>query len=81
MENRIIDPWTVIHAVVGFNIGMLVKSRLLGYLLIIGYESIENKYLIGTIFQNEEGVLNILSDIAVGIGSYELGKKYGNKKI
>ncbi len=81
MERNVIDPWTVIHAVVGLNVGLLVKSRLLGYFLIIGYEAIENKYLIGPIFENQEGILNILSDIVVGLGTYEIGRKYGNKKI
>jgi len=81
MENKIIDPWTFIHALVGFNIGSVLKSRPVGYSLIIGYEFIENLFLIGPIFQNEEGWLNIISDLVFGIGAYELGKKYGNKKI
>ncbi len=80
-NNKILDWWSFIHAVVGFNIGVLVKSRWIGYLLIIGYEGIENKYLIGPIFEEEEGFLNVLSDVVVGLGSYELGRKYGNKKI
>jgi len=80
-ENKIFDGWTVIHALVGFCAGFTIKSRPLGYSLIIGYEFIENKYLIGTIFETGEGLSNILSDIIVGIGSYEFGKKYGNKKI
>ena len=81
MENKIIDPWTVIHALVGFNIGSITKSRPVGYSLIIGYEFIENLFLVGPIFQNEEGWLNIISDLVFGLGAYELGKKYGNKKI
>ena len=81
MQNKIFDAWTFIHSLVGFNIGSFIPSRSLGYLLIISYEAIENKYLIGTIFQEEEGMLNILSDIVFGLGFYELGKKYGDKKI
>ncbi len=80
-NNRILDWWSFIHAVVGFNVGTLVKSRGIGYLIIVGYEVIENKYLIGPIFEEQEGSLNVLSDIAVGLGAYELGRKYGNKKI
>ncbi len=81
MERKIIDPWTIVHATVGLTIGSIVKSRLLGYVLIIGYEAIENKYLINGIFENEESGLNILSDIIVGIGAYEIGRKYKDKKI
>ncbi len=81
MQNKIIDGWTFIHSLVGFNIGCVLKSRSLGYFLIIGYETIENKYLVGPIFQEDEGMLNIISDIVFGIGSYELGRKYGDKKL
>ncbi len=81
MQNKIIDAWTFIHALVGFNIGSVIKSRPVGYSLIIGYEVIESLFLVGTIFQEDEGIINIVSDIAFGIGSYELGKKYGDKNI
>ena len=81
MENKIIDAWTFIHALVGFNIGSVIKSRPVGYSLIVGYEAIENLFLIGPIFQEDEGWLNIISDVLVGISFYELGKKFGNKKI
>lgn len=81
MQNKIIDPWTFIHALIGFNIGSVLKSRPVGYSLIIGYEAIENKYLIGNIFQEGEGWINIISDIAFGVGGFELARKYGNKKI
>ncbi len=77
----ILDWWTPIHALVGFCVGSVVKSRPLGYSLIAGYEVIENKFLIGPVFINDEKWLNIISDIVVGVGFYELGKKYGNKKI
>ena len=80
MENKIIDPWTFIHALVGFNIGSLIKSRPFGYSLIIGYEVIE-PLLIPTVFENEEGWVNIFSDIAFGLGAFELARKYGNKRI
>ena len=79
MENKIIDPWTFIHALVGFCLGPLPRKY--SYPIIIIYEVIENKYLIGTIFQEGEGSLNIVSDIVFGIGGYELGRKYGDKKI
>ena len=81
MENKIIDPWTFIHTLVGFNIGSIIKSRPVGYSLIVGYEVIENLFLIGPIFQEDEGWLNILSDLAFGLGAYELGKKYGEVNI
>ena len=80
MENKIIDPWTFIHALVGFNIGSLIKSRPLGYSLIIGYEVIE-PLLVPTVFENEEEWVNIFSDLAFGLGTFELGRKYGNKRI
>ncbi len=80
-NNKIIDWWTFIHALVGFNLGSILKSRLLGYSLIIGYEAIENKYLVGPIFQEDERWLNVISDIVFGIGAYELGRKYGKVNI
>ena len=80
-NTKIIDAWTFIHALVAFNIGSITKSRPLAYSLIVGYEAIENKYLDGTVFKDTEGMLNVLSDIVVGIGTYELGKKYGQVKI
>ena len=58
-----------------------MKSRPLAYSLIVGYEVIENKYLIGSIFQEDEGWANIILDLVVGIGAYELGKKYGQENI
>ena len=81
MENKIIDPWTFIHALIGFNIGSVTKSRTVGYSLIVGYEVVENLFLVGPIFQNEEGWINIISDVAFGIGAFELARKYGDKKI
>lgn len=81
MQNKIIDAWTFIHALIGFNIGSITKSRSVGYSLIIGYEVIENLFLIGPIFKEDEGWINIISDVAFGIGAFELAKKYGNKKI
>ena len=79
MENKIIDPWTVIHALVGFCLNPLPRKY--AYPLIIIYEVVENKYLVGPIFQDEEGNLNIISDLIAGIGFYELGKKYGDRKV
>ncbi len=80
-NNLILDWWTPIHALVGFCAGFIIPSRLVGYSLIIGYEAIENRYLIGPIFESKEGMLNVISDTVVGVLFYELGKKYGNKKI
>ena len=81
MQNKIVDAWTFIHALVGFNIGSVIKSRPVGYSLIIGYEIIENLFIIGPVFQEDEGWINIISDIAFGLGAYELAKKYGEVNI
>lgn len=81
-NNKIIDWWTFIHFVVGFNLGKL--SRKISYPLIISYEIVENiiaRKTLGEFFKEFEGLINALSDTAVGLGAYELGRKYGQVKI
>ncbi len=80
MQTKIIDNWTLIHALTGFYIGTIIKSRPLGYSLIIGYEVIE-PLLVPGVFEESEGILNIISDTVVGILTYESGRKLKDKKI
>ena len=80
MQTKIIDSWTIIHALTGFYIGTIIKSKPLGYSLIIGYEFIE-PLLVPAIFDESEGIQNIISDTIVGILSYEAGRKLKDKKI
>ena len=83
-NNKIIDWWTTIHFLGGFVIGSAIPKRDLGYGLILGYEVVENliaRKLAGDFFKEDEGPINIISDSIVGIIAYELGKKYGKRKI
>ena len=80
MQTKIIDNWTLIHAISGFYIGTIIKSRSLGYSLIIGYEFIE-PFLVPRVFDESEGILNIISDTVIGILTYEAGRKLKDKKI
>ena len=80
MQTKIIDSWTLIHVLTGFYLGTIIKSKPLGYSLIIGYEVIE-PLLVPGIFEEKEGILNIISDTIVGILSYEAGRKLKDKKV
>ena len=83
-NNKIIDWWTTIHFLGGFVIGSAIPKRKIGYSLILGYEVVENILMrseAGDIFKEDEGIINAISDSIVGILAYELGKKYGKKKI
>lgn len=83
-NNKIIDWWTIPHLLGGFVIGSAIHKRKIGYSLILGYEVIENILMrseAGDIFKEDEGPINIISDSIVGIIAFELGKKYGKRKI
>ena len=83
-NNKIIDFWTIPHFLVGSILGFNIPKREIGYSLIIGYEIVENliiRKLAGDFFKEYEGFVNVVSDIIVGIGAYELSKKYGKREI
>lgn len=83
-NNKIIDWWTIPHLLGGFVIGSATPKRKIGYSLILGYEVVENILMrseAGDIFNEDEGPINAISDSIVGIIAFELGKKYGKKKI
>lgn len=83
MENRIIDQWTPIHFLIPFCLGSLIKKRKLVYPLLILYELFETPLFVELIpvYRFPEGPVGVVSDIIVNLTAYELGRKYGNKKI
>lgn len=84
VNNKIIDWWTIPHLLGGFVIGCAIPKREIGYGLILGYEVIENILMrsdLGSLFKEDEGLINAISDSIFGILAYELGKKYGKRKI
>jgi len=74
-NNKLLDKWTVVHIGTGLLVGLSIKQRKIAYPLIIGFELIEKGFLEEVVFKEKEGIKNILSDIAIGIISYEAGKK------
>lgn len=82
-ENKIIDVWSAIHFLVCFNLSSIIKKREVAYPLFILYELLETPLFVERIpvFKSPEGPVNVVSDIIVNLAAYELGRKYGNKKI
>jgi len=80
MQNKIIDWWSVIHFIGGFSLASFPRNYM--YPLFIIFEIAENT--IGprlNIIKEIEGPVAIASDMLINIASYELGRKYGHKKI
>ena len=83
MENSIIDRWTPGHFLICFCLAQFIKKREVAYPLLIFYEVFETPLFIKLIpiWKTPEGPIGILSDMAVNLIAWELGKKYGSKKI
>ncbi len=74
-NNSIFDLWSLVHIGSGVILGLAKISRPYTYGLIIGYEFIENFVLrkqLESFFKEEEGDLNIISDVVVGIAGFEI---------
>lgn len=68
-----IDAWTPVHVASGFALGRVGFSRPAAYGLIAGVEAIELLLAPSTGFF-QESRRNIIADLLIGAGAYELGR-------
>lgn len=83
MENKIIDGYSVIHFLTCFCLAEFIKKKEVAHPLLIFYEVFETPLFIKLIpiWKTPEGPISICSDMVVNLIAWELGRKYGNKKI
>jgi len=83
IQNNIIDGYSVIHFLTCFCLASIIKKREVAYPLLIFHEIFETPLFVKLIpvYKNAEGPVNICSDMAVNLIAWELGRKYGSKKI
>ena len=82
-DNKIVDAWTPIHFLTSFCLASIIPKREIAHPLLIFHEVFENLLFIKLIpvYKVPEGPLNTCSDITINLIGYELGRKYGSKKI
>jgi len=80
MVLKIMDGWFVIHLLGGFLVGGFIKERFPAYFAFCVAEAVENTAILEKGIWGE-GIADTFYDIAQDIAGYELGRKYGNKKI
>lgn len=81
-NNKFFDLWSIAHIAVGTTMGIIGLKRKYAYPIIIGTEVIENlilRKIVATSFNEQEKFINIIGDLALTTGSYELMKNYDAK--
>ena len=84
-NNKILDWWSLGHIGSGLYLGMINIPRYSAYGLLIGFEILENVIFreeLGDFFGDFEAPTNMISDVILGIGGYELTRhiKDGHRK-